>query len=72
MRTHKNACRGGTHLFVDLDGLGVLFQLSSVGPHLQQTLVGRTVGLLSFVVVCCLLIVGDGLEQDQGEGEPKH
>lgn len=33
---------GSTHLLVDLDGLLVLLQLSTVSSHLQQTLVGRT------------------------------
>lgn len=30
-----------THLLIDLDGLRVLLQLSTVGPHLQQTFVCR-------------------------------
>lgn len=37
--------RLSSHLLVDLDGLLVLFQLGTVGPDFQQTLVGRTEGM---------------------------
>ena len=42
--THGAQCSLEPYLFVDLNGLGVLLQLGTVGSHLQQTLIGRALG----------------------------